>query len=193
MLKHDRPVYVREITHKESRMYWGTVHTQLIATQAISTSISVFLVHKCDACSSTYIITLLRGRMRHSRLAEVRTYSKCRIIIQTMGRPLYFCRGPYHLWNVFVRDFLNRMDLSSNIPNSYFSSVSLSWYSYAVDDIVASLPLKSIGGPAKKKDFVHFYICCSLIFLLSKMGSYVSQLSLLFVLQALSWSRYYEI
>ena len=43
------------------------------------------------------------------------------------------------------------------------------------------------GGPAKKIDFVYFDTCCSPIFLLSKMGSYVSQLSLVFVLHALTW------
>ena len=49
------------------------------------------------------------------------------------------------------------------------------------------------GGPAKEKGFVHFHICCSPIFLLSIMGSYVSQLLKLFVLQALPSRRYYKI
>ena len=54
--------------------------------------------------------------------------------------------------------------------------------------------LRVLGGVQPKKiDFVHFDICWSLIFPLSKMGSYVSQLSKLFLLQALSWGRYFKI
>ena len=40
--------------------------------------------------------------------------------------------------------------------------------------------IKGIGGSRPKKVFVHFDICYSPIFLLSKMGSYVSQLSKLY-------------
>ena len=48
--------------------------------------------------------------------------------------------------------------------------------------------LKGIGGSRPKKIvFVHFDICYSPIFLLSKMGSYVTQLSILFILWASKW------
>ena len=48
--------------------------------------------------------------------------------------------------------------------------------------------IKGIGGVQPPKiDFVHFYTCCSPIFPLSKIGSHVSQLLKLFVLQALTW------
>ena len=89
------------------------------------------------------------------------------------------------LYNTFLL-----IDAQEYPTSAYFLTMSDLKLAFSLSERFLKLmsKVKGIGGGVKPKkiDFVHFNICCTPIFLLSKMGSYVSQLSKLFILQAIT-------